>query len=147
MRLHLYLRNGKVIIPTLGAVHQRLHRDIEPVEVADVSDAEGIRRALYATIARGNPPTPYYKQGIYPQPVVVKYAGVKSWSAFARATSTWDIKESDAKYRIVGRSLGRDGWIEDPDKTIDFPPGTSVDTVIDRMIAILQDATRRPQGD
>jgi hypothetical protein len=146
MRLNLYLRNGKVIIPTLGAVHQRLYRDIEPVAVADVSDAEGIRRAIHATIARGNPPTPYYKQGIYPQPVVVKYAGVKSWSAFARGTSTWDINESDAKYKIVGRSLGRDGWIEDPDQTIDFPSGTSIDAVIDRMIAILQDAALGPQG-
>ena len=147
MRLHLYLRKGKVIIPTLGAVHQRLHRDIEPVEVADVFDAEGIRQAIHATIAPGNPPTPYYKPGIHPQPVVVKYAGVKSWSAFARGTSTWDIKERDANYQVVGRSLGRDGWVEDPNKTIDFPPGTSVDVVIDRMIAILQDATRRPQGD
>jgi hypothetical protein len=147
MRLHLYLRKGKVIIPTSGAVHQRLHRDIEPVAVADVSDAEGIRQAIHATIARGNPPTPYYKPGIHPQPVVVKYAGVRSWSAFARGTSTWDINKRGANYRIVGRSLGRDGWIEDPNKTIDFPPGTSVDTVIDRMIAILQDATRRPQGD
>ena len=146
MRLNLYLRNGKVIIPTLGAVHQRLYRDIEPVAVADVSDAEGIRRAIHATIARGNPPTPYYKQGIYPQPVVVKYAGVKSWSAFARGTSTWDINESDAKYKIVGRSLGRDGWIEDPNQTIDFPSGTSIDAVIDRMIAILQDAALGPQG-
>jgi hypothetical protein len=147
MRLHLYLRSGKVIIPTLGAVHQRLHRDIEPVAVADVFDAEGIRQAIHATIARGNPPTPYYKPGIPPQPVVVKYAGVKSWSAFARGTSTWDIKKRDANYQIVGRSLGRDGWVEDPNKTIDFPPGTSVDIVIDRMIAILQDATRQPQGD
>jgi hypothetical protein len=146
MRLHLDLRNGKVIIPTSGAVHQRLHRDIEPVAVADVFDAEGIRQAIHATIARGNPPTPYYKPGIHPQPVVVKYAGVRSWSAFARGTSTWDIKERDANYRIVGRSLGRDGWVEDPNKTIDFPPGTSVDIVIDRMIAILQDATRRPQS-
>jgi hypothetical protein len=146
MRLNLYLRNGKVIIPTLGAVHRRLYRDIEPVAVADVSDAEGIRRAIHATIARGNPPTPYYKQGIYPQPVVVKYAGVKSWSAFARGTSTWDINESDAKYKIVGRSLGRDGWIEDPNQTIDFPSGTSIDAVIDRMIAILQDAALGPQG-
>ena len=99
MRLNLYLRNGKVIIPTLGAVHQRLYRDIEPVAVADVSDAEAHSPSLHATIARGNPPTPYYKQGIYPQPVVVKYAGVKSWSAFARGTSTWDIKERDANYQ------------------------------------------------
>ena len=76
MRLHLYLRKGKVIIPTLGAVHPRLHRDIEPVAGADASDPEGIRQAIHATIARGKPPTPYYKPGIHPQTVVMKYAGV-----------------------------------------------------------------------
>jgi hypothetical protein len=47
MYLHLYLRKGKVIIPTLGAVHQRLHRDIEPVAVLAVADAEGIRQTLH----------------------------------------------------------------------------------------------------
>jgi hypothetical protein len=145
MRLNLYLRNNKVIIPTLGAVHQRLYRDIEPVAAMDVSDAYGIRQALHATIARGNPPTPYYQRGTYPQPVVVKHAGVRSWSAFARGTSTWNIKEKDGNYQIIGHYLHRDGWAEDPKQKIDFPAGTSIDAVIDRMIAILQEAAKTPK--
>ena len=138
MRLHLYLRNGKVIIPTSGAVHQRLHRDIEPVAVADVFDAEGIRQAIHATIARGNPPTPYYKPGIHPQPVVVKYAGVKILVGIC--TRDVDLGHQGKGTQIIGSlgaPLGFDGWVEDPNKTIDFPPVTSVDIVIDRMIAIL----------
>jgi hypothetical protein len=38
---------------------------------------------------------------------------------------------------------GPHGWVEDPKQTITFPPSTSVDNVINRMIAILQDATKR----
>jgi hypothetical protein len=144
MRLGLYLRNGKVFIPTMGAVHKRLYRDIEPVAVLSVADTEAIRQALRATLARGNPPTPYYPRGAYPQPVVVKYAGVKSWSAFPRGTSPWIIRDKDEKYQIVGHLL-RDGWVEDPEQTIEFPRGTSVDTVFDRMIAILQEAARKPK--
>jgi hypothetical protein len=34
-------------------------------------------------------------------------------------------------------------WRDDPEQTILFPPGTSVEIVIDRMVAILQEAARQ----
>jgi hypothetical protein len=33
--------------------------------------------------------------------------------------------------------------VEDPEQTIKFPAGTTLDQVIDRMIAILQEAARQ----
>jgi hypothetical protein len=143
MQYQLYLRKGKVFIPTFGLVHKGLYRDIEPVAVVDVSDTEVLRQAFHETIARGNPPTPHYPRDGYPQPVVVKYAGVKSWSAFARGASPWNIKDKGGIYQIVGHLKGPTGWVEDPDQTIKFPPGATLDQVIDRMIAILQDAARQ----
>jgi hypothetical protein len=145
MRLHVYLRNSKVFIPTMGAVHKRLYRDIEPVAVVDVSNSEGIRQALHARIASSNPPTPYYPRGAYPQPVVLKHAGVKTWSAFAHNATPWKIRENDGNYQIIGYHMGRDGWAEDPQQKNNFSPGTSVDSVIDRMIAILQEAVKKPK--
>jgi hypothetical protein len=136
----MYLRKGKVFVPTFGLVHKGLYRDVEPVAVVDVSDTEGLRQAFRETIARGNPPTAYYRRDSYPQPVVVKYAGVKNWSAFARGASPWNIKESDGIFQIVGSLKGPDGWVEDPEQKVEFPPGAAVDQVIDRMIVILQDA-------
>ena len=68
---HMYLRNGKVFIPTFGLVHKGLYRDVEPVAVVDVSDTGALRQAFRETIARGNPPTPYYPRDAYPLPVVV----------------------------------------------------------------------------
>jgi len=38
MRCHLYLRKGKVFIPTFGRVPGGPYRDIEPVAVVDVSN-------------------------------------------------------------------------------------------------------------
>ena len=143
MYSQLYLRKGKVLIPTFGLVHRGLYRDIEPVAVVDVSDTDALRQAFHETIARGNPPTPYYPRDAYPQPVVVKYAGVKSWSAFARGASPWNIKEKEGTYQIVGHWRGSRGWVEDPEQTIKFAPGTTLDQVIDRMIAILQEAARQ----
>jgi hypothetical protein len=141
-RYHVYLRTGKVFIPTFGLVHKGLYRDVEPVAVVDVSDTDALRRTFRETIARGNPPTPYYRRDSYPQPVVVKYAGVKSWGAFARGASPWSIKEDDGIYQIAGKLRGPNGWAEDPEQKVELPSGTSVDQVIDRMIAILQEAAR-----
>jgi hypothetical protein len=142
MHCHVYLRRGSVIVPTSGKVHAGLYRDIEPVAVASASDAHAIRQALESTIARGNPPTPPYPRGSYPQPVVLKYAGVKGWGAFARDASPWSMKESNGTYQIVGNRKDPDGWVEDPEQRIDFPPGSTLDQVIERMIAVLQDAAR-----
>jgi hypothetical protein len=142
MHCHLYLRKGTVFIPTSGLVHRGLYRDVEPVAVVAASNTQAVREALHATIARGNPQTLRYPRGTYPQPVVLKYAGVKSWGAFARDASPWSIKEEDGIYQIVGKRKHPDGWVEDPDQKIEFPPRSAIDDVIERMITILQDAAR-----
>ena len=140
MHCHIYLRKGLVIIPTSGSVHRGLHRDVEPVAAIAASDTDAVRQALHDAVARGNPPTPYYPRGTFPQPVVLKYAGVKSWSAFARGTLNWTIKEKDGKYQIVGYKMHPDGWVEDPEQMTNFPSGTTLDEVIDRAIEIVQEA-------
>jgi hypothetical protein len=138
MRCHLYLRTGKVFIPTFGRVPGGPYRDIEPVAVVDVSDAEGLRRAFHETIARGNPAVGPYPRP-HPLPVVAKHAGVKSWGAFARGALPWSIEQENGIFQIIGRRRTPDGWVEDPEQTVDFPPGTKLDQVLDRMIAILQE--------
>ena len=142
MHCHLYLRKGRVFIPTSGLVPGGPYRDIEPVAVIEVSDADGLRQAFRETIARGNPPPPPYPRP-YPPPVVVKYAGVKSWAAFARGALPWSIEEENGIFQIIGRRRTQDGWVEDPDQTITFSPGTMQDQVIDHMIAILQETARK----
>jgi hypothetical protein len=142
MRCHLYLRKGKVFIPTFGRVPGGPYRDIEPVAVVDVSNAEDLRRAFRETIARGNPPIgPYPRPN--PPPVVVKYAGVKSWGAFARGALPWSIEEENGIFQIIGRRRTLDGWVEDPEQTVKFPVGTTLVQVIDRLIAILREAAQQ----
>jgi hypothetical protein len=142
MHCHLYLRKGRVFIPTSGLVPGGPYRDIEPVAAVDVSDADGLRQAFRETIARGNPPPPRYPRPS-PPPVVVKHAGVKSWAAFARGALPWSIEEENGIFQIIGRRRTPDGWVEDPDQTITFLPGTMLHQVIDRMIVILQETARK----
>jgi hypothetical protein len=144
MFFNIYLRKGIVFMPTSGLVHQGLHRDIEPVAVVPVFNTDAVRQAFTDTISRGNPPTPHYTRGSHPQPVVLKYAGAKSWAAFARGTSSWSIKKKDGSWQIVSYRTHRDGhWEEDPEQVTTFPLRSSLGEVIDRMIAILQDAARK----
>lgn len=139
-----YLRNGVVYVPTVGK-QGGVYTIIEPVAVMPVGDIERVRRAFRDTTARKNVAVlPHRKGTKWPPPLMPKYAGLKSWSAFARSASTWNIVDNEGRYQIVGHRMHPDGyWVEDPNQKIVFPPGASLDDVIDRMIAILQDAARQ----
>jgi len=136
-----YLRKGVVYVPTVGN-RRGVYTLIEPVDVVPVTNTEGLRTAFRNAIAKKNVDVPLIK-GKWPPPVLPKYAGVKTSAAFDRGASTWNIKDDDEKYKIVGYRRHPDGYrVEDNAQTIEFPPGTSVDLVVDRMIAILQETAQ-----
>jgi hypothetical protein len=137
-----YLRKGVVYVPTVGD-RRGVYTLIEPVAVVPVTNTEGLRAAFRDAVARKNIDVPPVK-GKWPPPILPKYAGVKTSAAFDRGASTWNIQEDEGKYKIVGYRPHPEGyWTEDRDQTIEFPPGTLMDAVIDRMIAILQEAATR----
>lgn len=75
--------------------------------------------------------------------MLLKYAGVKSWSAFERGMLFWDITEENGVFRIAGQRKQPDGmWHDDPEQIVTFPPLATADDVVGRMIAILQTAVR-----
>jgi len=137
------LRNGTVYVPTIGKMDEGFYRGIEPVAAVAVQDTHALREALTATIARGNPVVPMLKRREWPPPVVLKYAEVKTWSAFERGMRLWGLEEKDTIFAIdtYAKSPNR-MWVKIPERRIAFPPATPVNEVIDRMIAILQDAAR-----
>jgi hypothetical protein len=144
MNCHLYLRKGVVYVPTMGKMDEGFYRGVEPVAVISASNTEEVRQALRATIARGNPVVPILRRSEIPPPVLLKYAGVKSWSTFERGMLFWDLKENNGAFRITGQRKEPDGmWHDDPEQMITFPPGSAPDDVVQRMIAILQNAERQ----
>src|SRR5580693_5701481 len=129
-----YLRKGYVYVPTVGN-RRGVYTLIKPVAVVLATNTEGLRAAFRDAVARKNIDVPPIK-GKWPPPILPKYAGVKSSAAFDRGASTWNIQDDDEKYKIVGYRRHPDGYrVEDHAQTIEFPPGTSVDVVVDRMIA------------
>ncbi len=144
MYSHFYLRNGTVYVPTMGIMEKGFYRGIEPVAVVSVMNTDALHDALAATIARGNPVVPKLRRREWPPPVVLKYAGVKSWSAFERGMMLWSIEERDGVWKVVGTRKGSDGaMVDDPEQTVSFPPGAPVQDVVNRMIAILQEFAQK----
>ena len=145
-----YLKRGNVYVPTVVRLQSPVYMDVEPVAVVPVTDTAGLRKAFFDTIARKNDSvTPSIEQ-IRGRPAVLKYSRDRSWSAFQRGAADWHIDEKNGNYRIVPhRTHAKGYWEEDPDQTIRFPSGTKIDRVIDRVIAILQDAAAQhpPDGE
>jgi len=140
----VYLRKGTIYLPTLGIVEKGFYRGIEPVTVVSVTNTEALRQALLATITRGNPTVPRLRRSEYPPPILLKYAGVKTWSAFDNGTSLWTISEVGGHFVIVAyRKLPTGESVQNKGETIEFPVGSSVDAAVDRMIEILQHAAQR----
>jgi len=143
MLYKIYLKKGSAYLPTTVNQGIARYRITEPVTVVPVADTEALRRALQNTIPKENPFVAPSIEDARKPPVVLKYTGDKSWPAFMRGTSTWSIYEKDGKYQIEGYHVHRKGyWERDKNQTIDFPPATPLDDVIDRMIAILQEAAK-----
>jgi hypothetical protein len=144
MLFHSYLRDGIVYVPTVAMREGGpVYTDIEPVAVVPATNTEALRRALLEAIGRKNIVVPVPK-GKWPAPILLKYAGVRSWSAFARNASLWSIEEEGGVFQIVGyRKHPKGYWEQDPGQKTHFPAGSTVDEVVDRLIVILQDAARK----
>jgi len=146
MYFHVYLKNGTVYVPTVAKMSDGFYRDIEPVAVVAASNAEALRLALSNAIACGNPDAPTLPRRQWPQPVVLKYAGEKSWSSFERDMSLWGLEEKGGAFSIIGKRKKPDGAvIDDPERTVKFAPGTGVNRVVDRMTTILQAAAGKEE--
>lgn len=73
---------------------------IEPVDVQKVESPEALQTLLMAAIKRGNPVVLTPTRGNFPRPVMERYCGLKSLSAFERTATCWAISQDDGNFRI-----------------------------------------------
>jgi hypothetical protein len=104
-----------------------------------VADAVALTAAIKETMARGNPIIPTPKRDSWPEPVVLKYAKVKSWSAFEKEALNWEVVEEAGIYQInPGRRHPDGGWEDDPERIETLPEGAAIDDVAKRVVALVQ---------
>lgn len=140
----LFRTIDKFDFATGEATSSGAYMDVEPVAVEPVVTAKGLHRAFSDAIARKNAFVPNPPKNNWPRSILLKYSGAKTWSAFARDALLWSIDEENGTYSITAHKEHADGyWVRDKNRKTEFPTGTPVGAVIDRMIAILQDAARK----
>jgi hypothetical protein len=137
------LKNGIVYVPTNVKTEAGFYMRREPVAVVPAAQVDALRRAFRDAMERGNPIVPTPKRDAFPPPILPKYAGAKSWSAFMKGASEWAINEDNGHYDIVPYRKdpeGSQGWTAYNKHRTQFPVGTPRDQVIDQMIKLIQAA-------
>jgi hypothetical protein len=146
MLIECYLREGTVYVPTVARrASSPIYTTIEPIAVVPLNDHDAVRAALLNSLKRGNAlmpdPDP---QALRAPPIILKYARVRSWSAFFRTAWSWSITQEEGAYQILGyRKHPKGCWEEDQSQKIQFPPEATREDVVDRMMAILQVTARQ----
>jgi hypothetical protein len=95
MLFHAYLRNAVAYVPTAVKLQTGAYVDVDPVAVVPVANTDGLRGALLDAIGRKNAIVPPPPKDKWPPPILLKYAGVKTWAAFARGAAVWSIQETE----------------------------------------------------
>jgi hypothetical protein len=132
MYCSFYLRKDTAFVPTTARTEAGYWMDIEPVDVRKVENPETLRSMLVAAINRGNPVVRTPTRDNFPRPIMERYCGLKSLSAFERTASCWAISQRDGKFHIYEwrRSERYRGTREKADETEVILPG---DTLIESV--------------
>lgn len=149
MRVSLRLYQGIIYIPTVHRVEGHGFLVMKaPIDAVSPEQAEGLREAIRAALARGNPSMSADEARATlnddRNSDTLRATQAKSWFALDRQTAgLWTLAEENGLYEIrVDEPLETRGWHEDETKRIRFPPGTSVDDVINRLIAMIQECAQ-----
>ena len=121
-----YLRDYVVYVPTLARrAREPVYTHIEPVGVCIDREHGGRSSHFVGDDCQKNPTIPDPDQKARDAPsIILKYAGVRSWSAFYRNASTWSIREDDGVYKMIGyRKHSKGSWLQDLEQQIQFPVG------------------------
>ena len=130
-----YLRKGVAYIPTTAKTEAGYWLAVEPVDVGPVRNADDLHRLLMKAIARGNPLVTTPTRQNFPPPVVQRYCGMKSFSAFERTAQLWAISARNDSYAIypwLRSNRYKGAWEEDHARATRVPLSTSLEDVARR---------------
>jgi len=148
MHVSLRLYKGVVQIPTSYFVERDgFFVTDAPIDSVPVEQTERLRQAILAAVGRGNPPISRDQATALlndQKDPLLQAAGARSWYALDRQTKgLWSIETNGICEIRVNQPLKTQGWHEDKTKRVQFPPGTPVEDVIERLIAMIQECARQ----
>jgi hypothetical protein len=131
---HFYIRKGKAYLPVVAQTDAGFFLDIDPVTVIAADDREALVRAVAEQIIAGNPVVPTPKRSAYGTPVVVKAAGVKTWSAFEQSARSFTAYRTESEYQIPPMERTAEGWVENLQRAKKLPLSSHHDEVARALV-------------
>ena len=131
----LTIRKGQAFVPTMACTQAGFYMGIDPVEVLDASDQAAVEQAMLRVINRGNPVVPTPARDSFPESPLLKYAGVRSHSAFEKSAQTWKLSKKEGVYFICPyQSSKYGGSEEDSDRMEAIPDDVPLESVVRRLV-------------
>ena len=135
----IYLRNGKVYVPTSAETVDGILMDEEPIEVAAIEDAKAIRAAAVAVVGRGCRIVPAPTRDAYNHSPVLASAGVKTWRAFYSGTTQLGLMRGAAGFEVFGLAPHEHGgYVVDETTREKLPGDWSVAQCAERIVERIQ---------
>lgn len=147
MNISLRLYKGIVYIPTSHDVGSFFFEG-DPVGSVPVEQTWGLRQAILTAIEHGNPLISRDQARVFihsKDSPLLKATGARSWYILDRGTTgLWSMTDRNGVFQIrVNQPMEPRGWHEDKAGRVEFPPGTPVEDVIGRLIAMIQERARQ----
>lgn len=130
------LRKGHAFVPTMAKTKAGFYMGIEPIEVVDAHDQVALEQAIIRTVKRGNPSVPTPSRDVYSrESALLKYAKVKSRSAFEKFAQSWKLSKREGAYFIVPYRRRQDsGSEEDMERGEAIPADVPLEDVARRLV-------------
>jgi hypothetical protein len=133
--VEIYVREGKVLLPTLAARSGDIITVFEPVTVLDATDREKIVGAIAQAVSEPLPHVDLIDPAAHartnPLPRAVK---VRSWSAFAKPARLWVLKEEDKNLVLVPTHHAYNYGFQDDDQPIRAWPAETDSSVVAKEV-------------
>jgi hypothetical protein len=118
----IYLRNRKVILPTVVLTEDGFYMDVEPVYIVGVWE-DDLREVLLEALQKENQKVETPPQSEEPGSVVLDAVGIKRWEAFEKGAVMYIVHGDTDRTTAYVTGRGSDGmWQRDQGKEQVFQP-------------------------
>ena len=122
----IYRRQGKDYVTASSRTRDGFWLEEGPVDVLDSTDLQALAEAVRSALARSTEGIRAPKDFSTRVNRVVEAAGLKRYSAFAKATAHVSVEEKDGRLRVNPNRNGgsREGYLGLEDQALDRPAGS-----------------------
>ena len=142
-RVSIYLREGRVYLPTLAISRDGVITMHDPVLVIPVTEPDRVALAVATAISEPLAQVDLISPSVLDRKpgVLAQAAKVRSWAAFARPAQLWVLRHRDGHLALMSAHHAYNlAFQEDPEPVRTWPKGADTATVGTEAVRLILDA-------